>query len=256
MEPKHFFHTHPLTFIHYQAFIESISSTCEGCCEEVLGFGYWCKRCKFYLHKSCYEQSLELKHPLHPQHLLILQKRSQYYVEFLDGDRCNFCNKHIRMGYFYQCPHSDFNLHLKCASIPFTVKAEFHDHPLKLLRKSVSFTCDACGKKDEDMYSYLCTSTLTCSLMVHRKCVALPLTVKHTGHCHALNLTQSSQVSDHRICLLCVKKADTDRVYYCSKCNFVAHLDCATREGDIEEINQPLESTGMLKNEDIFRNTG
>jgi len=31
---------------------------------------------------------------------------------------------------------------------------------------------------------------------------------------------------------------DTDNVYYCSKCNFVAHLDCATREGYTEEIKK------------------
>jgi hypothetical protein len=90
------------------------------------------------------------------------------------------------------------------------------------------------------MCSYLCTSTLTCSLMVHRKCAALPLAVKNTGHQHSLNLIGSSQVnqSDRQLCHLCVKKVDTDRVYYCSKCNFVAHLDCATREGYTEEIEK------------------
>jgi len=31
---------------------------------------------------------------------------------------------------------------------------------------------------------------------------------------------------------------DTDRVYYCSKCNFVAHLDCGTCEGYTEEIKK------------------
>jgi uncharacterized Fe-S center protein len=94
-------------------------------------------------------------------------------------------------------------------------------------------------KEDKDMYSYLCTS-LTYSLMVHRKCAALPLIVKHTGHQHALNLTGCSQVnqSDCQRCRLCVKKVDTDRVYYCPKCNFVAHLDCATRKGYTEEITK------------------
>jgi hypothetical protein len=96
--------------------------------------------------------------------------------------------------------------------------------------------------------------------MVHLKCAALPLIVKSTSHHHALSLTRSSQVnqSHRRICRLCVKKVDTEKVYYCSKCNFVAHLDCATREGYTDETfmlefkdKQPLESsTGMLQNED------
>jgi hypothetical protein len=47
------------------------------------------------------------------------------------------------------------------------------------------------------------------------------------------------------------------RFNYCSKCNFVAHLDCATRKGYTDEAfmlefkdKQPLELTGMLKNDD------
>ena len=96
--------------------------------------------------------------------------------------------------------------------------------------------------------------------MFHLKCAVLPLTVKHISHHHALSLTSSSQVnqSHRRICHLCVKKVDTEKVYYCSKCNFVAHLDCATREGYTDETfmlefkdKQPLESTGMLQNKDL-----
>ncbi|XP_062143672.1 uncharacterized protein LOC133851331 [Alnus glutinosa] len=170
--------------------------------------------------------------PIAPATPLILKNRPTRV-------QCYFCNESIHWGFAYHCSQCNFNLHLKCASIPFTVEAEFHNHPLKLLRKSVSFTCDACGKEDKDKYSYLCTS-LTCSLMVHRKCASLPLTVKHIGHKHTLNLIGSSQVnqSDRQICGICVKKVDTDRVYYCSKCNFVAHLDCGTHEGSMEEIKK------------------
>jgi hypothetical protein len=158
MELQHFFHSHPLTFLHYWAY-SNFKYPCDGCCEEILGFSYGCKSCEFFLHKSCGEQPRELQHPLHPQHPLILHIKKR-----LTRGRCYFCNKYIRGGFAYHCLHCNFNLHLKCASIPFTVEAEFHDHPLKLLRKSISFTCDACGKKDEDMYSYLCTNTLTCML--------------------------------------------------------------------------------------------
>jgi hypothetical protein len=233
MKLQHFFHPHPLTFLHYWAY-SNFKYPCDGCCEEILGFSYGCISFDFFLHKSCGLQPRELQHPLHPQHPLILQMIRRFRAIL-----CYFCNKSILHGFAYHCSHCNFNLHFKCASIPFTVEAEFHDHPLKLLQKSVSFTCDACGKKDEDMYSYLCTS-LTCSLMVHRKCATLPLTVKHIGHQHALNLTSSSQVnqSDRQICRLCIKKVDTDRVYYCSKCNFVAHLDCGTCEGYTEEIKK------------------
>ncbi|XP_059436022.1 uncharacterized protein LOC132168942 [Corylus avellana] len=259
MELQHFLHEHPLYLNHYVAYasIRGKIFRCQGCGEDILDLGYSCKMCEFFLHKSCGEQPRELQqHPLHPQHPLILTPTIPHPLK-----RCYFCNKYIVVGYSYNCSHRNFNLHLKCASIPFTLKPEFHDHALKLLRKSLSFTCDACGIKDEHMYSYACTS-LTCSLMVHRKCAALPLTLKHTSHHHALKLTNSSELqvdqSHRRFCHLCVRKVHTNKVYHCSKCNFVAHLDCATREGDTDETfmlefkdKQPLESTGTLKNEDL-----
>ncbi|XP_059436029.1 uncharacterized protein LOC132168948 [Corylus avellana] len=275
MELQHFFHHHPLAWTYYTAYGET-DKECEGCGEGILGFSYSCQMCDFFLHKSCGEQPRKLKHPLHPKHPLILRESPDDENpddespcdespddenpddespddESLDDELCYFCNKYMDRfsGFAYKCSHCNVSLHLKCASIPFTLKPEFHDHPLKLLRKSHSFTCDACGKQDEDMYSYVCTS-LTCSFMVHQKCAALPLTLKHTSHHHTLDLTHSSQLnqSHRQICRLCVKKVDTDRAYYCSKCNFVAHLVCATREGETEEIKKPLESTGILKNED------
>jgi hypothetical protein len=137
------------------------------------------------------------------QHPLILLKTSPNH------ELCYFCNEYIFLGFTYNCSHCNFNLHLKCASIPVTVKTEFHDPPLKLLWKSVSFTCDACGKEDKDM-SYLCID-VTCPLIVHLKCAALLLIVKNTSYHHALSLTCSSQVNQsyRRICCLCVKKVDT-----------------------------------------------
>jgi hypothetical protein len=241
---QHFSHHHQLELFYLQAYFGN-QFHCEGCGEGVFGFIYYCTvGCFFYLHKSCAKQPQDLQqYPLHPQHPLILTTTIPHPLE-----RCYFCNQYILKGFAYNCSHCNFNLHFKCTSIPFTVKPEFHDHPLNLLRKAVSFTCDACGKEDKDM-SYLC---LRCPLMVHLKCATLPLTLKHVSHHHALNLTESSQLDQsHRpICRICVKKVETDRVYYCSKCNFVAHLHCATREEYTEEIKQPLESTGILEDED------
>jgi hypothetical protein len=81
------------------------------------------------------------QYPLHPQRPLILLEGSP------DDKLCHFCDEHIYEGYAYHCSNCNFNLHLKRASIPFTVEGEFHDRPLKLLRKSVSFTFEAWWKK-------------------------------------------------------------------------------------------------------------
>jgi hypothetical protein len=84
-------------------------------------------------------------------------------------------------------------------------------HPLTLMRRSLTFTCDACGEEGKSMF-YLCA---ICPFFVHRECTSYPLLVKHIRHRHPLHLTNSLQQpqlnqSDHRVCLLCVKKVNTN----------------------------------------------
>ncbi|XP_050260087.1 uncharacterized protein LOC126705221 [Quercus robur] len=122
------------------------------------------------------------------------------------------------------------------------MEVQIHDHSLTLLRKLITFTCDACGKEGKDT-PYLC---LTCAFCVHPICASLHRTVKHVRHQHTLNLTYSlHQIQfDHQICLLCVEKVDTKYgFYYCSSCTFVAHLSCAA-DGEIED------NVNVLKDED------
>uniref|UniRef100_A0A7N2L636 DC1 domain-containing protein n=1 Tax=Quercus lobata TaxID=97700 RepID=A0A7N2L636_QUELO len=65
--------------------------------------------------------------------------------------------------------------------------------------------------------------------------------VKVVCHRHPLHLTHSSfelRESDSRFCLLYVQKVDTRYgLYYCSKCNFVAYLNCAIDWRNREDIN-------------------
>ncbi|XP_065635305.1 protein VACUOLELESS GAMETOPHYTES-like [Quercus suber] len=69
--------------------------------------------------------------------------------------------------------------------------------------------------------------------LVHNSCASLPRTLKVIRHKHLLHLTHSYlevglHQSDSRFCQLCVQKVNTNYgFYYCSKCDFVAHLDCA-----------------------------
>jgi hypothetical protein len=127
-------------------------------------------------------------------------------------------------------------LNIKCASLPLTIQAEIHQaHPLTLVRRSLCFTCDACGKEGKGMF-YFCA---ICPFLVHLQCSSCPLVVKHIRHRrHPLHLTNSLQPqlnqSDHRLCLLCVQKVNTNyMVYYCSTCDFVTHLHCAANNKEL-----------------------
>ena len=230
MEVQHFCHEHPLVYYEMKTKI----FFCYLCGEKILDSSYRCIKCKqFYLYKSCFELSRELHHPLHRKHPLVLT--------YAYDHKCNHCAKYIFSYFSCSCLSCSFNLHLGCASLPplpHTMEVQIHDRSLTLLRKLITFTCDACGKEGKNT-PYLC---LKCAFCVHPICAYLHRTVKHVRHQHTLNLTYSlHQIQpDHQICLLCVEKVDTKYgFYYCSSCTFVAHLSCAA-DGEIEDnINVP-----------------
>ncbi|KAL4636752.1 hypothetical protein ACB092_03G031400 [Castanea dentata] len=210
--------------------------TCCGCQESVYGPIYWCKEgeCPWYCHHiSCAEVPLGLHHPLHPLHPLILFDEKTGYLE-KEKSRCQVCNE-SRKEYTYRCYRCDFNLHMKCAVLQ--LEAEFHDHPLTPFWRWITFTCDICGKEGKGAPN-VC---LPCGFCIHRRCASFPRRVKVVRHRHPLHITHSSlelRESDSRFCQLCVQKVDTRYgLYYCSKCDFVAHLNCAIDERNREDIN-------------------
>jgi hypothetical protein len=235
MELQHFSHMHPLNFNEDPPRSAYGYGPCHMCYEDVSGPNYSCKKCYWEVHKSCAELPHELRHPLHPKHPLLLID-----VRFENpGRKCENCNRSTRRGFIYSCFDCKFNLDITCASLPLTIQAETHAHPLTLMRRSVSFTCDACGKVGKGMF-YSCA---LCGFWVHLECASIPLTVKHIRHTHPLNLiTNSLEVhqSDHRLCQLCVKIVDKDYMfYYCSTCDYVNHLQCATNKRLLDETFVP-----------------
>uniref|UniRef100_A0A2N9IHF2 DC1 domain-containing protein n=1 Tax=Fagus sylvatica TaxID=28930 RepID=A0A2N9IHF2_FAGSY len=84
--------------------------------------------------------------------------------------------------YSYGCSRCNFNIHIKCAVLP--IEAEFHDHPLTPFCKSITFTCDICGKEDKGR-PYLCGP---CSFWIHRRCASFPRRVKVWTHTMAFTI--------------------------------------------------------------------
>ncbi|KAL4636793.1 hypothetical protein ACB092_03G034300 [Castanea dentata] len=220
MEPlQHFCHPeHPLVFNQD----DRRGEISFGCSEPVLGPSYSCKECgegSYTNHKSCVELPLGLHHPLHPIHPLILFDQYTNYPREKEKSKCEVY-KESRIEYIYRCYHCDFNLQVRCGSF-LTLEAEFHDHPLTLFCNWITFTCNICGKEGKGV---LISHRLK---VVHRK--------------HPLHITHSSielHEFDSRFCQLCVQKVDTRYgLYYCSKCDFVAYLNCAIDKRNREDIN-------------------
>ncbi|KAL0005959.1 hypothetical protein SO802_013520 [Lithocarpus litseifolius] len=209
--------------------------TCCGCPESVYGPIYYCGACgdkdyRFH-HKSCAEVPLGLHHPLHPIHPLILFDEKTHYPEeeHKQKTKCQLCNESRRQ-YTYRCYRCDFNLHATCASLPPTIQSsQVHHHPLTPFWKWITFTCDLCAKEVKGIPN----QCALCSLWFHNTCASLPRKLKVIRHKHPLHLTHSSlkvelHQSDSRFCQICAQKVNTNYgFYYCSKCDFVAHLDCA-----------------------------
>ena len=232
MELQHFCHPeHPLIFNEKRIY----GKDCHGCDKPILGPNYSCIECDhYYHHKSCAELPLGLHHPLHHKHPLIIFPTWRYY-DNKDYEKCEVC-KENQGGYGYRCSHCNFNLHITCASLAPTMEAEVHDHPLTPFWKWITFTCDLCGKGGEGM-PYQCNP---CGFGIHRECASFLHRVKVIRHKHPLNLIHSLEVHqlDSPFCQICVQYVDTNYgLYYCYKCEFVAHLHCAMDIGNMEDIN-------------------
>ncbi|KAL4600690.1 hypothetical protein ACB092_11G216500 [Castanea dentata] len=194
--------------------------TCCGCQESVYGPSY---RYTTH-HKSCAELPLGLHHPLHPIHPLILfDEKTHYPEEDKQKTKCQLCNESRRQYTYalfrYRYYRCDFNLHATCASLPPTIESsQVHHHPLTPSWKWITFTCDLCGKEVKGIPN----QCALCGFWVHNSCASLPRSLK----------------------VLCVQKVNTNYgFYYCSKCDFVAHLNCAADYSNRENIN--------LENEDL-----
>ena len=151
MALQHFSHPqHPLVFNAN----ERSGISCQGCWEPVWGPSYSCITCKAsYHHKSYAELPLELHHPLHPNHPLILQPITLGDEEY---NKCIDCNE-FRFQNIYHCSDCNFNIHSGCSSFPLTIKSAVHkdyDHSLTCIWKLMKFTCNFCGK--EDNLPFLC----------------------------------------------------------------------------------------------------
>ncbi|XP_040998190.1 uncharacterized protein LOC121244236 [Juglans microcarpa x Juglans regia] len=140
---------------------------------------------------------------------------------------------------FYFCAPCSFVVHPDCTSLPSieqppTLETEIHDHPLTLLQKSFPFTCNVCGRVSCSMF-YFCNMY---SFFAHSGCASLPLVVKVIRHEHPINLTYSipATQSSRVVCKLCVDTVNTNyAIYYCSSCDFVAHLHCATSKAERDD---------------------
>lgn len=175
----------------------------------------------------------DMNHPWHPDHSLQLLKNADKADVI-----CLSCGKLMKEEeeMYYGCSTcGDFSLHLDCAVLnsapeqPIGVdRPNIHEHPLTLLPREVTFTCNACGIKG-NVSPYIC---LSCRFMIHIDCINLPRVIRINRHPHRLSHTFSITSMKNLDCGVC-REGINGRygAYSCLLClDFYVHSRCATRK--------------------------
>ncbi|CAL5420939.1 unnamed protein product [Camellia sinensis] len=186
---------------------ELISAPYYGCSES---------DCDFLLHKYSADLPSKIQHPLHPKHTLNLF--TSCCISY------NACDT-LYNTFAYQCGECDnFNIDVKCASFPLTIRHDAHEHVLAFDKDPGRARCNA-HQKEFGGYALRCSGR-HCNFNLHIGCASLPRTVKQRYDKHALVLTYRPLAKEY-CCKICEKEMNLKHWFYCcADCEVGLHPDC------------------------------
>lgn len=184
----------------------------------------------YFLHKSCEELPLEIRHPFHSQSLFLRDRHGETICNSCHQEGCSFV---------FHCKDCDFNFCTECILLKPTVKYHGHSHLLcltedvysKLKCNGYETYCKQSAVMSDDFRrtrSYM-LRCVECNFNLHLLCGPLPCTVEHRCHTHPLTLYDflMEDDSDDYYCDSCETKRDLRIcVYYCADCKYIAHVHC------------------------------
>ncbi|KAL4303156.1 hypothetical protein GQ457_10G027460 [Hibiscus cannabinus] len=212
------------------------SCKCFACFDPLFDSAYCSLDGGFNLHKKCVELSSEINYPHHYKHPFSLQ----FSLRKLP---CIICYDIKRDGLSYTCLRCDLAIHIACLSPPPSIiQGKGHQHQFTHFYRLMELTCDACGVKGK-FVPYMCSS---CNLLVHKKCISLPPIIKFCLHEHPLfhcySITRDNSKSLDWDCVICLDEVNTMHgSYYCSECQFIVHVNCATTSEEDYSIIESVE---------------
>ncbi|XVF42312.1 hypothetical protein PTKIN_Ptkin01aG0350900 [Pterospermum kingtungense] len=189
----------PLLHQHHLLFdyYNNQEATCEKCNQKIHGCAYKCESCSFWLQSACAPQQL----PPKISHLLHSQHPLTLHCK--DNDFvCKGCFN-LSGGHCYICKDCNFIIDVLCA--PYTNYDSWEEQ----------------GQSSDD------------------RCVPIPPSTKHGYHRHALKLMDLYVEDDsgEYYCDICEEERNPKHpVYYCEKCKFVTHIQCAINKVDYNSL--------------------
>lgn len=227
----HVRHHHPLFFVDKQINDESSASRklipCDACAQPVLAPFYHCNECDFVLHECCAKIPIELQHPIHPKHPLLLNRWWQYKCSGLPI--CQGCNMSCN-GVLYGCVACDFFLDLNCASLLGNIKHEAHPQHVLTLKETTNALCNACHEK----FCGLGLVCAICKFSLHIRCALLPPTVRSKYDRHHPFFLKYYGTDDDYYCEICEKEINLNCWFYnCGDCRRSLHTKCICPVGSL-----------------------
>ncbi|PKI49164.1 hypothetical protein CRG98_030442 [Punica granatum] len=212
---------------------ENYSVQCRRCGCPIHGRTNCCLDCNVFFHKWCTEWPLQIQHPCHPQHPLILVTDNYF--------KSSYC--------CHECRFSDRAEDLVSTLPPTGEQAEedetvdhfAHEHPLASFSVTTpnNIRCGACRQEISGrVYGCLSVdSTLMC-IVRFQLCLQkdqqnkVSSMVDHFSHPHPLRSFNIKEENKHLTCKACEQHASGD-VYGCPGCMFFLHRSCAELDGEM-----------------------
>lgn len=159
---------HPLSLLLRPTNTTPVRLQCNACRGDCCDLTYGCELCDFNLHVGCTGQVPTIKYENHRHLLLLVQKMGA-------EAKCNACESTCSDSLIFRCPQCDFNLHVQCGLLPYTIKHKCHVDSLTLKDSPVEddsddeFYCDVCEEKRNPRFPfYYCAD---CQFVAEVSCV-------------------------------------------------------------------------------------
>ncbi|XP_022719699.1 uncharacterized protein LOC111277537 [Durio zibethinus] len=171
---QHFGHRDELNLFNYRK-VGKDEYSCKWCEKLLSGMSYgclssYCTPEEVFFHESCisFAMLVEIISNIERTKDIVVQSANSTFMKCMEMIRLNESESA-----FYRCVECDFNLHLRCASLSFTTKHEYHRHELTLVHSFIEdgsneYYCDICEKERKPKHHVYCCQK--CKFVAHIGC--------------------------------------------------------------------------------------
>lgn len=264
---QHFSHHEHYLRLHEHKTIGEKDKLCEACTLPIIISQkiYSCMQCDYVLDEACASLPRKKYLPLHKHPLTLhpfpigVAPWNDLFVPIKDLFVCNGCNRK-GCGFVYKCDEEDcnFNIDVRCASVPDPLTHGCHPHPQDhpLFFNLSKGNCMGCGSESCSSYFLEC---IKCKSFLGIRCATLPSEAHYRHDRHPLTLCYGEEdtTSGQYWCEKCESKLDPRTWFYtCDSCRITLHVDCLLGYDIYMKPHHVFRIGGAYHEVEIARNDG